>query len=621
VRSTDEEIASRQYPSARRASFLDRVIGRLSASAALRRAIRLNKQSQTTRAFALFARAAGAGIAEAEYRVGRCYLEGSSVPVSLTESVRWLTRAAAQDHVEAQWLLAALHVHGVGAEADPRALAGETASTNLFSAKQALDPDFVAAEKWARRAAERGSADGQAVLAYILTSGPESMRNLEEAHAWYQRAAEAGCPQGALGYAQSLARSVKDEEGRRRVVENLRCAAQAGLAPATHLLGVMTEHGCGTERDPAAAAEFYRQAAAKDNRSGQANWGRVLTVGLGVEPNPAEGESWLRRAGLAGDPDAAALVGDLYAKGGSLPPNYAEAAIWFRRAAEAGHKTAARALGLLYLTGAGVARDPKEAANWLRIAVDAGDSQARVDLANLLLRGFGDGRVEDLINARHWLEQAASAGNLVAAFNYGLCLAEGAGVERDERQAVRYLRRAADGVANAQYWYGRMLVDGRGTEANAEAGRTWIARAAAVGVADAEAALAEMMVNGRGGPRDRLAAAALFEKAAGKGHVGAMYALGLLSDGGHDMPPDPAVAQHWFRAAAERGHAEAQKMLGRYLARGLAGERDLEAARLWLGRAVAQGLADAKLDLASIRSVPPTQPSEQMRRPTHLAKL
>jgi len=100
-----------------------------------------------------------------------------------------------------------------------------------------------------------------------------------------------------------------------------------------------------------------------------------------------------------------------------------------------------------------------------------------------------------------------------------------------------------------------------------------------------------------------------------------MYALGVLSGGGHDVPTNPPVAQHWFRAAAERGHAEAQKMLGRYLARGLAGERDLEAARLWLGRASAQGLADAGLDLASIQFVPPTQPSERMRRPIHPAKL
>ena len=101
--------------------MLDRVISLLSASAALRRAIKLHKQSRTAQAFTLFARAASAGIAEAEYRVGRCYLEGSGVPVSLTESVRWLARAAAQDHVEAQWLLAALHIHGSGASTRERA--------------------------------------------------------------------------------------------------------------------------------------------------------------------------------------------------------------------------------------------------------------------------------------------------------------------------------------------------------------------------------------------------------------------------------------------------------------------------------------------------------------------
>jgi hypothetical protein len=188
---------------------------------------------------------------------------------------------------------------------------------------------------------------------------------------------------------------------------------------------------------------------------------------------------------------------------------------------------------------------------------------------------------------------------LVAAFNYGLCLLEGAGLERDERKAAQWLRRAADGVVDAQYWYGRMLAEGRGVEADAEAGRAWIARAAALGMADAEAALAEMMVNGRGGPRDQSTATALFEKAARKGHIGAMFALGALarnqaewtpisrpdcaatnnfkarseakpastfadsapSSAGSDLLMDRAVAQRWLEAAADRGHPEARKLL------------------------------------------------------------
>jgi len=244
---TNEETRSRKNARRTRLSLLDRVISLISASAALRRAIHLNKQSRSGQAFTLYGRAANAGIAEAEYRIGRCYLEGSGVPVSLAETVRWLTRAAAQDHVEAQWLLAALYINGSGISRNQQqAIAGEFSVTSLFSGEMALEPDFAAAEKWARRAAEHGSADGQAVLAYLLTCGPKSMRNLEDAHRWYQRAAEAGCPQGALGYAQSLARSAKDEEAQRKVVEHLRLAAQAGLSPAIFLLGVMTERGIGT---------------------------------------------------------------------------------------------------------------------------------------------------------------------------------------------------------------------------------------------------------------------------------------------------------------------------------------------------------------------------------------
>jgi len=159
-----------------RLSLLDRFISSLSASAALRRGIRLADQGRRAPAFALFARAARAGVVQAEYRIGRCYLEGSGVPASRNDSLHWLNRAAAQGHIDAQWLLAALHIHEAGAREGWEDIADGSSAATLFSAGQVWRPDFVAAEKWARQAAEHGSADGQAVLAYILSSGPESMR-------------------------------------------------------------------------------------------------------------------------------------------------------------------------------------------------------------------------------------------------------------------------------------------------------------------------------------------------------------------------------------------------------------------------------------------------------------
>src|SRR3984893_2271414 len=174
---------------------LDRLIGLASPEAALRRAIRLSEQGRVAKAFPLFTRAAKAGIAEAEYLVARSYLEGTGVPPSRAEGARWLQRAAGHGHIEAQTLLGGLCLHGLAGDI------GGDRPERLFAEEEAAEPDFASALRGARQAAGAGSAKGQSVLAYVLTCGPEKMRDLEEAHRWYRRSAAEGC----LGYALSLA--------------------------------------------------------------------------------------------------------------------------------------------------------------------------------------------------------------------------------------------------------------------------------------------------------------------------------------------------------------------------------------------------------------------------------
>ncbi|MGX7874098.1 tetratricopeptide repeat protein [Mesorhizobium sp. ORM6] len=228
--------------------------------------------------------------------------------------------------------------------------------------------------------------------------------------------------------------------------------------------------------------------------------------------------------------------------------------------------------------------------------LQGGNQEAQTDLANLVLGGAGD--TNDGASVAGWFEAAASSGDLIAAFNLGLCFAKGVGVRQDEGQAAHWLRRAAEGVAEAQYMYARLLQDGRGVAANPAQARIWFARAAEAGVLDARVALAEMLLNGRGGSRQPGAAMQLFERAAVDGHAGAMFALGALYGAGQDLPVDQTAAQKWFAAAAGRGHGQAQLMLGRYLIKGLAGERDPTAGRLWLERAAACGVSEAADELA-----------------------
>ena len=143
-----------------------RLIGLGSPAAALRRAVPPERGRQGRGGLPLLARAAKAGNAEAEYRVARCYLEGSGVPASRTEGARWLERAAGRGHIEAQTLLAALCVNGL---ADLEPLPGKDKPAACLSAEEQSGPDYNSALKWSRQAAEAGSVQGQAMLAYVLT--------------------------------------------------------------------------------------------------------------------------------------------------------------------------------------------------------------------------------------------------------------------------------------------------------------------------------------------------------------------------------------------------------------------------------------------------------------------
>ena len=216
---------------------LERVQAMFSPTAALRRGAALMAAGKPGPALQLYVRASRGGLAEAEYRVGRCYLDGVGVPASRTEGIRWLERAAHHGHVEAQSQLAVIYLLGPAGEPDPNNTTRASDVSNLG------DPDYHTAVQRARIAAEAGSGEAQALLAFILSSGPPDLRDLDQADLWYERSAAAGCPQGMLGHALALNRKGGGETVQREVAAQLGKAAEAGLPAALYLLGVITERG------------------------------------------------------------------------------------------------------------------------------------------------------------------------------------------------------------------------------------------------------------------------------------------------------------------------------------------------------------------------------------------
>ncbi len=584
-----------------RFAFLDSVPRKLN------RAKRLQEQGRAPQAFSLLARLASSGVPEAAYRVGQCYLAGQGTPASLEEGARWTYRAARSGMADACFTLATLFAMGLPKEFDPRAHASvDEGLYNTAAYEDEADPyepDFVQARFWAEHGAAAGHVESQALLGHIFNHGPEEVQDRAAARHWYGEAVRGGSMQGALGLGLILLDDAVDDSQRAYAIALLQRAADSGVGIASAAMGWLYEHGVGGQpRDAEKAATYYGKAAELEIPSAQARYGLMLLKGVGVDVNLVQAESWLRRAAYGGDPEAAALLGDLYIRGEDFLHRPTEAARWYELAAEQNHTPAARVLAVLYLTGTGVVRDEEKAAYWFNFAAMRGDHRADADFGNLVLAGVSRPD-EERSDLQKRLRRQAEGGDLLGAFNLGVCLAQGIGASADETNAFYWFGLAREGVVNAQYWYGRMLFEGRGVTRNQRYGLMWMEKAARQGMPEACASVAQIFVTGQvGGIKDHARALELYHQAAEGGLVEAYFSLGAMYGGGHNVPADLPRARHYFEEAAQRGHGLGQMMLGRYLLKGLGGEKDEEQARYWLGQAAQQGIERAKRLLEEIQT-------------------
>ena len=94
-----------------------------------------------TEAAKWYRKAAEQGDAEAQNKLGVCYVMGEGVPVDKAEAAKWYRKAAEQRHAKGQYNLGMCYDYGVG-----------------------VPVDKTEAAKWYRRAARRGNADAKKAL-------------------------------------------------------------------------------------------------------------------------------------------------------------------------------------------------------------------------------------------------------------------------------------------------------------------------------------------------------------------------------------------------------------------------------------------------------------------------
>ncbi len=294
--------------------------------------------------------------------------------------------------------------------------------------------------------------------------------------------------------------------------------------------------------------------------------------------------------------DADAWLGAILIERGAT----AEGLRLIQRAADAGSSEGQHRLGLIYARGdAGQPRNDARAAELFAKAAEQGHRRAQTNLGLLYLRG--QGVPHDLVQARAWLEKAASDGDPYAMYALGRAMDDSAPpVAADATRAADLFRRAAEkGHPLAALRYGLALSEGAGVKKDLPASHRWLVQAQENGVPEAALALGDIAVR-MPLQRDKAAndkalkiAIAWYETAANGGVPSAQFKLANAYLGGVGVPRDPAQAQLWYTRAAQQGLAEAQQALGVLLLSGAGGATDPAEGYKWLLLAERSGRPDA----------------------------
>ena len=204
--------------------------------------------------------AALAGNAQAQYALGQALRDGELIPKDNARAIYWLTKAAEQEHGEAQ-----------------RDLAG------LLLVYDGAGPDRVKkAEAWMLRSLDKKSAYGSHHVALAL---------------FYHETAAVRDPAKYIPlYLKALDSNLT-------------------MAEATHTLGNIYRQGDGVPVDFRKAFQYYYRAAVLHNHGpSQLALGRMYAYGLGVPKDPREALEWFEDADENGEVGSLGHIWDIKEK-------------------------------------------------------------------------------------------------------------------------------------------------------------------------------------------------------------------------------------------------------------------------------------------------------------------
>lgn len=165
------------------------------------------------------------------------------------------------------------------------------------------------------------------------------------------------------------------------------------------------------------------------------------------------------------------------------------------------------------------------------------------------------------------LKEIAYAGDAKAQVQLGLIYLTGDGVPKDDAEAMKWLRMAADqDNPIGERYLAEMYFKGRGAAADNMEAAKWLRMAADQGDAQSQHNLAALYTQGLGVPKNMKEAASWMRKAADQNLADAQYALGVFYESGQGVIEDPIEAAKWYRKAVDQDYVPAMNSLALLMA-------------------------------------------------------
>ncbi|MGH9678527.1 MAG: hypothetical protein ACRD4Y_01110 [Candidatus Acidiferrales bacterium] len=165
------------------------------------------------------------------------------------------------------------------------------------------------------------------------------------------------------------------------------------------------------------------------------------------------------------------------------------------------------------------------------------------------------------------LKEIAYAGNVNAQVQLGVIYLTGDGVPKDDAEAVKWLRKAADQDSPlAERYLAEMYFKGRGVPADNEEAAKWLLMAADQDDAQSEYNLAVLYTKGMGVPRNFAEALKWMRRAASQNLAEGQTGMGAAYENGDGVSPDPVAAAKWYQKAVDQDYVPAMNNLALLMA-------------------------------------------------------